>query len=539
MRKALAILLCVMLVVSMLAGCGSKTETKPAETKPAETKPAETKPAETKPAETTPPAPTQAPAEAKFKDDIIIGIGGKIIDIDPQENSNTQHNYYFRCVFDTPLDFNNQTLELEPNICTEWSTEDGKTWNLTLRDDVYFHNGEKMTMEDVAWTFERGKDSSSSSTLCKPMEEIKVIDDTHISITLATVNVDFPYLLTLPTASIMCKKAVEAGEKDATGIGSGPWVLDSYEFGDYLKMTRNEKFWGEPAKAKTLTLRYMPEASARLVALETGEIDVCADPDSNELSHVTDNDKLELQTYTSSSIQYLAFNCEKGPFTNQNLRLAMCYGVNCEELIDVVYNGRAKKCGSTWGWNEYGYNGGGITEFTYQPEKAAEFLAAEGYGPKNPLKIDIAVSAGTRKAMAELVQNQVKPLGIEVNISEYDTAGLSTMTTAGDHEAAFYGCGTNVFGDDITRLIDSNTGVNKSHLHDPKVHELMDAARQELDDAKRTQMYHEVQERLFEIGGYLCVCTAEADFAVKKGIGGIDYYPTSHHDFSEIFFAEQ
>ncbi|MBQ2455057.1 MAG: hypothetical protein II499_03080, partial [Firmicutes bacterium] len=143
MKKALAMLLCVLLVVSLLAGCGSKTEPAPSTT------PAETKPAETTPAQTTPAAPTPAPAEAKFKDDIIIGIGGKIIDIDPQENSNTQHNYYFRCVFDTPLDFNNQTSELEPNVCTEWSTEDGKTWNFTLRDDVYFHNGEKMTANDV------------------------------------------------------------------------------------------------------------------------------------------------------------------------------------------------------------------------------------------------------------------------------------------------------------------------------------------------------------------------------------------------------
>ncbi|MCF0150789.1 MAG: ABC transporter substrate-binding protein [Firmicutes bacterium] len=527
MKKYLSLMLSVLLVLSMLAGCGSKTET----SAPATTTPADP---------STPAAPTQAPADAKFKDDIIIGISGKIVALDPQENSNTQHNYYFRCVFDTPMDFNNQTAEIEPNICTEWSTDDAKTWNFTLRDDVYFHNGEKLTPEDIYYSFiTRGPETSSTSSLSKYMESMEIKDDTHFSITLVNPNVDFPYLLTLPTASIICKKAVEAGDKDALGIGTGPYRLDSYEFGDYLKMVRNDEFWGEKAKAKSITLRYMPENSARLVALETGEIDVCQDPDTNELSHVTDNKDLELQSYTSSSIQYLAMNCESGIFTNQNLRLAVCYGVDCEELIDVTYNGDAMKCASTWGWNEYGYNGGGITEYTYDPEKAKEYLKMEGYDENNRFKFDLAVSSGTRKTMGELIQAQMKKINVDVTISEYDTAGLSQMTTNGEHEAAMYGCGTNVFGDDIARLIDSSTGVNKSHYHNEQVHELMISAAAELDDTKRKSMYGEVQQILFDTGAYLPVCCATSYFAVKKGIGGIDYYPTSHHDFSEMYFVEQ
>ena len=136
--------------------------------------------------------------------------------------------------------------------------------------------------------------------------------------------------------------------------------------------------------------------------------------------------------------------------------------------------------------------------------------------------------------MGELIQAQMKKIGVEVTLNEMDSAGLSTSTTAGEHEAAMYGCGTNVFGDDIRRLICPGTGVNKSHYNNPEVNELMDKAVAETDESKRIEMYHQVQQILFEDGAYLPVCTATSFFAVKKGVSGIDYYPTSHHDLSDV-----
>ncbi len=527
MRKLIAILLCAMLVVSSLAGCGKKEET-PAPSAPAQT-PAETKPAETKPAET---APQPAAKEPKYKEDIIIGIAGKITSLDPYEMSTTQHCLVFRAVYDTPLQFNNETSEIEPRLCTEWKTEDGKVYDFTLRDDVFFHNGEKLTADDFVYTYERGKET----TLCKSMEKVEAVDPTHVRITLTSVNVDFPYMLTLPTSVILCKKALESGAEDAVSVGSGAFMLDSYEFGNYVLLRRNDNYWGEVARTKTLKYRYMPENSSRLIALETGEIDVCQDPDTNELGHITDNKDLELQEYQSCAINYLAFNNEKGTLANQNLRLALCYGIDRDELIDVVFNGLAKKSLSTWGWNEYGYNGGNVTNYEYNPDLAKEYLAKEGYGPDNPVTVDFAIIPGVRKAMGELSQSQLKSIGVNVSLTEYDSAGLTSMTAAGDHEAAFMSCSPNIFGDDMTRFIDSNTGANRLHLHDPKIHELMDKARGELDDAARKQMYYDVQQRLFDLGAMLPICTPNGYFGVRKGVGGIDYYPTTHHDFSKIYY---
>lgn len=526
MKKFLALALCLIMTAGMVSACGNG-EKAPAGSEQ-----------KTEASKGDDSSKTQVAASegGTYKKEIIMGISGKIISIDPQTQSNTQHNYIFRTVFDTLIDFDNATGELKPCLAESWSTEDAQTYTFKLREDVKFHNGEPLKASDVVFSFKRAPGTDSSSTLGKMMEDVWADGDYTVSVKLFVPNVDFPYMLTLPTASIINEKAVNEDAIEGPGIGSGPWIIDSYEFGDYIKLVRNDDFWGEKAKTEVLTIRYMPENSPRLIALQTGEIDICQDPDTLELKYIEEENGLEVQSYEGASLTYLAMNYKKEPFNNRDFRLALCYGIDTEELINVVRNGYAKSADSLWGWSSYGYNGG-TTPYEYDVEKAKEYLA-KAY-PNGGAKFDISVSSGDRKAIAELLQAQLKKIGVEVNIVEMDTAGLSTSTTNGEHQAAVYGCGFNIFGDDIRRLICPGTGVNKSHYDNPEVNELMDLAVKETDDTKRTEYYHQVQQILFEDGAYVPLYFADGFFGVKEGVGGIDYYPTTHHDLSNVYLLEK
>ena len=138
-------------------------------------------------------------------------------------------------------------------------------------------------------------------------------DDYTLVMELVSPNNDWLNMLTLPTAVIMSEKACKDDAVEGPGVGSGAWKIDSYKFGDYTKIVANNDYWGEKANAETFTFRYIPENSARVIALQTGEIDICADPDPLELNYIKEDPKLELQQWKGGSLTYLAFNNAKEP----------------------------------------------------------------------------------------------------------------------------------------------------------------------------------------------------------------------------------
>jgi len=471
------------------------------------------------------------PEGVALKDDIVIGMKSKHTTIDQMEASNTQHNYMWRMVLDTLVHFNNETSELEPQLATEWSTDDGgKTYIFKLRDGVKFHNGETLKASDVVFTFNRMEGTTSCNGLFLKVEKVEAVDDLTVKMTLVDPNLDWPYMMTLPTSCILNEKAVTDDPTDGPGVGTGPWKIDSYEFGNYTKLVAFDSWRGAP-NAKTFTFRYIPEDSARLIALQNGEVDICAEPANIELGTIEDDPKLDLVQYGGGSLTYMAFNTQKDPATNEDLRKAVAYGIDLDTIIAVAAEGHGRKATSFWGWSEYGYVDMGGYE--RDVEKAKEYLA-KAY-PNGGATLDISVSGAERKTIAELMQSQLKEIGLTVNIVELDSAGISTTTTNGEHQSCIYGMGFNIFGDDARRILQPGSAVNKAHYDSDKVMELLDKAVCETDETQRKAYYQEIQEDVYEHVPYIPLYFADGFIGVKKGTGGIDIYPTSHHDYSNIF----
>lgn len=476
--------------------------------------------------------PAKPPENVKLKDNIVIGMQSKHTTVDPMEASNTQHNYMWRMVFDTPIHFNNETSKLEPALATEWSTNDnGKTFVFKLRKDVKFHNGEILKASDFVFTFKRMKGTTANNGVYEKIQNVEATDDYTVKMVLVDPNVDWPYMMTLPTASIMNEKAVKDDPKKGPGVGTGPWKIDSYEFGNYTKLVSFNEGWRGAPRAKSFTFRYIPDVSSRLIALQNGEIDICQEPSTVEIPNINNDENLDLITYKGGSLTYLAFNTKKAPADNESLRKAVAYGIDVDSIIKVAAEGYGQKATSFWGWNEYGYHDYG--GYTRDVAKAKEYVA-KAY-PNGGAALNISVGDPVRKTIAEMMQSQLKEVGINVTITELDSAGISTSTTKGDHQSAIYGMGFNIFGDDARRILQPGSAVNKAHYDSKEVMDLLDKAVAETNETKRKEYYKQIQGNVYEHVPYIPLYFADGFIAVAKGTGGIDAYPTSHHDFSNVF----
>lgn len=472
------------------------------------------------------------PEGIALKDDIVIGMKSKHTTIDQMEASNTQHNYMWRMIQDTLLHFNNETGEVEPQLATEWSTDDGgKTYIFKLREGVKFHNGETLKASDIVFTFNRMEGTTACNSLFQKVESIEAVDDLTVKMVLVDPNLDWTYMMTLPTACIQNEKAITEDPTNGPAIGTGPWMVDSYEFGNYTKLVAFEDSWRGAPNAKSFTFRYIPEDSARLIALQNGEIDICAEPATIELGTIEDDPNLDLVQYDGGSLTYMAFNTQKEPGNNEDLRKAVAYAIDLDTIIAVAAEGYGRKATSFWGWSEYGYVD--LGGYERDLDKAKEYLD-KAY-PNGGASLDISVSGSERKTIAELMQSQLKEIGITVNIVELDSAGISTTTTDGEHQSCIYGMGFNIFGDDARRILQPGSAVNKAHYDSSEVMDLLDKAVCETDETQRKEYYKQIQEDVYEHVPYIPLYFADGFIGVKKGTGGIDIYPTSHHDYSNIF----
>ena len=478
---------------------------------------------------------TQAAAsnEPVYKESIVLGDGSQITTGDPQSINNMQHNRIFKCSHNTLVSYNSSAATYEPELATSWEwSDDLLTLTLKLRDDVTFQNGEKFTANDVKYSYERIMDmnSTASSKFVGVLDHVEVVDDYTVKLVLVKPNVDWLDTLALPLASIVNQKAIEADELKGPWIGTGMWIITDLEEGDYVHMVKNENYWGGTTPTKELTFRYIPEESARLIALQNGEIDVCIGPADTELDFIRNDKNLVLIEIPSATCCYFSFNTAKGPGSDENLRLALAYCINYEDVIIGASSGTGTRAISNWGPVTFGYYDG-FGDYERNLDLAKEYLAKSAYK-----EILISVRDDERMRAAQIIQSNAREIGLTVNIEKIEAAALTAKSAfkTAEHESMIYTLGWNSYGDDASRAYGKGSNTNKATLSDDRVMELLELGRSCTDDTQRKQYYAEIQTLNHEHAWYLPLFYTELSVAINKGVSGVIWEGHQSHDYSRI-----
>ena len=368
-----------------------------------------------------------APSPNKDDGTLIVAVPDAPSYMDPQVQASIGTYRVTTQIFDRLVSMDTE-MNLVPGLAESWDVEDEKTTVFHLRKGVKFHNGEEMTSEDVKYSLERCIASSGVNYNYLIIDNIEIIDNYTIKIITKEPFNALLYRLTLDAASIVSKKAATSSEEfNKHPVGAGPFKFVSWEMGGDVVLEANEDYYKGAPKIKKLIFRQIPEALNRAIGLETAEIDLVYDLVITDLDMLMENEMITVETVPSTTVWYLGFNVQKEPLDNVLVRQAVAYGLNTQDVIDIVYNGVASPAHNTMlPPRLFGYAPDTV-EYPYSIEKAKEVLAEAGY-PDGFVTTLWCSDSQVMRDIAVVVQEQLRVIGISAEIKTVEAGNYYAMT---------------------------------------------------------------------------------------------------------------
>lgn len=541
MKKMLVVLLALMVCASFVFAGGDKEAATPATTPSAESAGTSTAAGNVKSGDVQ--------KDVKYRDTVTIGIANDVNNLDPQGSNTDANMMVFYLTHERLVNIDPDTNKVIPALAKSWTVSaDGCVYDFTLCDGVTFTNGTPLTAEDVKYTYDKAKTSSFASQKVADVVSTEAIDDTHVRVTLAKANQDWLTLMAHGGMSIMSKAACEADPVNGPRMGSGMFSLEEWVPGSHCSFVRYDGYRDGAAPTRKIILKLYKEASTRLIALQTGEIDVCIDPSTTDLSRIKADANLELIQTPNVVMLYMPMQMEKPGLDNVHVRKALAYCMDKDSIVFAAFDGLATVHNNYINRGQFGLNEN-IHVYEYNLDKAKEELALSGYKPGD-LTFHIMVDKEYKKTAALIFQDACKKIGINIILEEMETAALKGKLNdaALDYELCLYQftddlgtdytlrnqCGSTLQADGTLK----KNGSNRPNMKDQKFNEMIDAALVETDSAKREQMYHDIENYLDEVCPLVPICTSYINIGVKKGLVGAIWKPDAKHDFRFIALPE-
>jgi len=416
-----------------------------------------------------------------------------------------------------------------PDLAVSWTPDkSAKEWVFALRKGVKFHNGQPLTSADVAYSFGRilaPKSTSSLASTLSLIDRIETPDKQTVVFRLKQSDADFPLLLVEYTARI-----IPDGSGDtigATGIGTGPFKLKSFNAEGTTVLVANDDYWrGAPGLA-AIELIGIADAKARSAAVLAGQIDALLNTTAVQGDLFAANPDFVTQSFPTGEWYSLLMRTDTPPFNDVRVRQAMRLVADRQVMVDLVLGGQGTvACDTPVGPKDANH---WETTCPQDIERAKKLLADAGH----PGGLDVTLFTSDLEAwmtpLAEVYKQQAAAAGINVTLKVVPADGYFTEIWL---KAPFYPAFWSERPADLilNLLWRSTADWNESHYQNPKFDQLLDKARQELDFEARRKLYQQAQQILVEDGGNLIPFYVNLTHVYSAHVAGIN--PVSYREFN-------
>lgn len=397
----------------------------------------------------------------------------------------------------------NDDLNPIPDLVKDFTIEkdengEDSIWVMTLHEGIKFHDGTELTSDDVIATLTDVKTKPEVRTYTTSVIDMEKVDEYTFKLFTDGASSALLYDLCHHGNYIKPSELIEAGNDFNTNpIGTGAYKFVEWTRGEQLTFTAFEDYFdtARAPKIKNIIWKIIPEGASRTIALESGEIDYIIELDSTSLSSLKANADVAVLEIPSVSHSWLTVNNEVEPFDNVSVRKALSSAINRADVITVALNNAGVPAEGQTPKGLLGFSADGFDG--YDLDAAKQHMADWG-GDASTIKLEIICSNDTKRRAGEVIQANLKEIGIETTLATMDLATYLSETAAGNFTGFIGGYTTNDMVSFMKGVYHSENinASNKTRTNNPELDALIEKASKTVDQDERQKVLEEASNIL-------------------------------------------
>jgi peptide/nickel transport system substrate-binding protein len=481
--------------------------------------------------------------------------------LDPHVTPRAQDDIVNKAIQRTLYNWNTAANKLELELAKSVSVSaDGLTYTYKLRDDAFFHNGRKMTADDLIFSYTRIMDGSKGypgaryvrlikgavdveKGQAKEISGLKKIDDFTLEMTI-TDRVDPGYYFFAGSTAILPKEEVAKGNFASNPVGLGPFKFKEHIPGSRVTTERFDKFYkpGKPYLDK-LEVLIMAEAAARDVAFRNKEIDTSILGPAQYVAYRADPQLSKgILEVAEMFTRAMTMNHESiKPFQDKRVRQAINYAIDADLIIKRLVKDKAYRATSWLPPSSAAFDKT-VKPYPFDPEKAKKLLAEAGYPNGFEFELTTSQNESWGLPIVEAIIPMLAKVGIKLKPKLVEVTVLTEIAMKGDHQAYI---GSNLTGPDSLATLrcyyskTPRTACNYTGFKNPVYDKLLDDAAQEGDMVKRNELLKKANNLLYDEAPVWFFNYNKAVMAYQPWVHGLQANPTEiTHQYPEEIWVD-
>ena len=435
----------------------------------------------------------------------------------------------------------NSDYEPQPWLCESYENVDDLTWVLTLRDDVTFSNGNKMTADSVKKCFERTAEQNARFADTVSIDTLEADGQT---LTIKT-TIPEPTLLNDLCDPLMAVYDSESPIDEELGAScTGPFAATAFEAMTEVQMKKYKGYWGGEPKLDTVDLKIVDDQDALNMALQNGELDLVAQLPAAGTDLFKGDENFVMDSVTSTRTSFLMYNLNTPALQDINVRNALSMAIDREGFSEVVFKGFAEPSYGVFSAAlPYGGTEGlTLTVDSFDPEGAAALLAKAGYEDTDGNGIvdkdgeDLSLRFVTYSynteflQFADIYQAQLAEIGVDLQIETYDVLDETMESGSFDIAGLNYAMaptGSETYFANMVFLPGASNNYNG--YDNAKVDEISEALKTTYDKEERISMMKEMEQEILNDGAYAFFANQQLICVYNKKVTGFEINPTEYY----------